>query len=62
MSRVVVKPYSTGTSPVGMPPKIRDGQDICTTAAYFVCGIILIGSGMKENRAKISAWEIDQGG
>ena len=27
MSRVVVKPYSTGTSPVGMPPKIRDGQE-----------------------------------
>ena len=28
MSRVVVKPYSTGTGPVGMPPKIRDGQRI----------------------------------
>ena len=26
MSRLVVKPYSTGTSPVGMPPKIRNGR------------------------------------
>ena len=62
MSRVVVKPYSTETSPVGMRPKIRDGRDICTTAAYFVCGIILIGSGTKENQAELSAREIDPGG
>ena len=28
MSRVVVKPYSTGTGPVGMPPKILDRQEL----------------------------------
>ena len=27
VSRLVVKPYSTGTGPVRMPPKIRDGQN-----------------------------------
>ena len=28
MMRVVVKPYSTGTGPVGITPRTRDGQPL----------------------------------
>ena len=33
---------------------------ICTTAAYFVCGIILVDSRKIEKQAEISPWEADE--